>query len=135
LTASDLLAGIDAVYSSTDERSHSILFHFNSSTLKLVGSTIGGSSASIDIPCDSGSRHGVTVGFNADYVKQFAASLPDGDDVYITCGGLVNYSHRTGDAEDMTDESKTLLGASRNSWGFVPASEPGYQHVIMPMRT
>jgi DNA polymerase III sliding clamp (beta) subunit (PCNA family) len=141
LTAADLLTGIDAVYSSADERSHAIQFHFNSETVKLIASTAGGASASIEVPCETGIAHGVTVGLNADYVRDFAKSLRKDDSVYISCAGLKEAIHPLeSDAaaevlgnNELADERRRKSAAS-SSWGFSSEIDSGYKHVIMPMR-
>ena len=120
LTAADLLAGIDAIYNVANERNHAIQLAFNCTTLKLFVSSLEGSSASIEIPCDTGACHGVTVGFNADYVRDFAKSLTKDESIYMLCS----------DAKAEEPENT----ARNATWEFVPVSDPGYRHVIMAMR-
>ena len=141
LSASDLLAGIDAVYHAANERNHAIKVEFNCTTVKLSASTVEGSAASIEVPCETGMCHGVTVGLNAEYLRQFVATLPKSDDVYISCDGHQHaapaemYERGEISLTDMDErEQKRISAGGKSSWGFTAGSDFNYRHVIMPMR-
>lgn len=139
LSASDLLAGIEAVYSSADEISHVIQFHFNDFTVKLIAST-DGSASSIEIPCETGVAHDVSVEFNADYVRDFVKSLRKDDSVYISCAGLKE-AIQSLEIDAVADvlgnnelaEEKRRKSAANRAWGFSSELDSGYKHVIMPV--